>query len=305
MAMVTSITHVVLQGDYRVEGWTSWMNVSNWLVVFAFKEQIHAHKQFTNLNKTYTQGDSWTAMVASVPHVVSPVMSLPVAMEAEWWNQGESNQSWFDPSAHTVVHQCTKYYISSYISIIQVCLFVCDRLLNYGMKRLQTFTDYVEPTQECPPVVKVVRLAVLCAFTFCFQVSLCKHHHIIGLGNCSLYCLIQISRWRNLFQWMTCRFVAKQCLHDFLLHLPSWQNESVNCPRTLLQHSKHALQELSKAPGVILATCKSWPYSIVNTSTSYYSIFRKCYLKKFMLIVIMVQRRWSQNTCFYFMCQSK
>ena len=59
------------------------MNVSNWLVVFAFKEQIHAHKQFTNLSRTYTQRDSWTAMVASVTHVVSPVMSLPVAMEAE------------------------------------------------------------------------------------------------------------------------------------------------------------------------------------------------------------------------------
>ena len=85
----------------------------------------------------------------------------------------------------------------------------------------------------------------------------------------------------SLFLSITHRFVAKlrmQHLHDFVLHLLSWQNESVHCPRTLLQCSKHALQELSKAPGIII----------------------KCYLRKNMLIVIMVQRRQSQNTCFYF-----
>ena len=31
----------------------------------------------------YTYGDTWIAMVASVTHIVSPVMSLPAAMEAE------------------------------------------------------------------------------------------------------------------------------------------------------------------------------------------------------------------------------
>ena len=59
------------------------MDVSNWLMVFALKGQNPGCKQFTNLSRTYTQGDAWMAMVASVTHVVSPVMSLPVVMENE------------------------------------------------------------------------------------------------------------------------------------------------------------------------------------------------------------------------------
>ena len=59
------------------------MNVSNWLVVIAFKGLIHARKQFANPGHIHIYGDTWIAMVASVTHVVSPVMSLPVAMEAE------------------------------------------------------------------------------------------------------------------------------------------------------------------------------------------------------------------------------
>ena len=39
-------------------------------------------------------------------------------------------------------------------------------LLNYGKKRLQTFTDYAEPTKECTPVVRVACLVVLRDFAF-------------------------------------------------------------------------------------------------------------------------------------------
>ena len=62
------------------------MNVFNWLVVFALKEQIHSHKQFTNLNRTYIYIHKvmhGIAMVASVTPVVCPVISLLVAIEAE------------------------------------------------------------------------------------------------------------------------------------------------------------------------------------------------------------------------------
>ena len=58
-----------------------------------------------------------------------------------------------------------------------VCLFgVCyppKLLTTYGKKRLQTFTDCVEPTQECPAVVKVAHLAILWNFALFFQFSLC------------------------------------------------------------------------------------------------------------------------------------
>ena len=156
-----------------------------------------------------------------------------------------------------------------------MCLFVCDRLLNNGTK---CFHGLCRTDSRVSLVVKVVRLAVLCTFTFCFRVTLCKAPPYKWSWR-----LLTVLPYSNisLFLSITHRFVAKlrmQHLHDFVLHLLSWQNESVHCPRTLLQCSKHALQELSKAPGIII----------------------KCYLRKNMLIVIMVQRWESQNTCFYF-----
>ena len=42
-----------------------------------------------------------------------------------------------------------------------VFVFVHNKLLNYSTKHLQTFTDYIDPTQECPLVVKVARLPVI------------------------------------------------------------------------------------------------------------------------------------------------
>ena len=41
--------------------------------------------------------------------------------------------------------------------------------LNYGKKRLQTFTDYKEPTKEYAPVVRVACLIVLRDFTFVYR----------------------------------------------------------------------------------------------------------------------------------------
>lgn len=41
-----------------------------------------------------------------------------------------------------------------------------------------TFTDFVKLTQDCPPVVKVARLAVLRNFALYFQFFSAKNRHI-------------------------------------------------------------------------------------------------------------------------------